>query len=88
MLCIRNFVFQEQGESSKKGKTKKKKDPNAPKRAMSAYMLWLAEARQQIKEENPGISITDLTKRAGEKWKTLSDKSVSMNILVDDVTVN
>ncbi|XP_031557344.1 FACT complex subunit SSRP1-like isoform X2 [Actinia tenebrosa] len=59
--------------SSKKGK--KKKDPNAPKRAMSAYMLWLNDTRQQIKDENPGISVTEVSKVAGEKWKVLTDKS-------------
>ena len=44
---------------------------------MSAYMLWLGEVREQIKQENPGISVTELSKVAGEKWKQLDDKSVS-----------
>lgn len=43
---------------------------------MGAYMLWLGEERQKIKAENPGISITELTKLAGERWKGLGDKSV------------
>ena len=44
---------------------------------MSAYMLWLGEVREQIKQENPGISVTELSKLAGERWKQLEDKSVS-----------
>ena len=44
---------------------------------MSAYMLWLGEVREQIKQENPGISVTELSKVAGEKWKQIEDKSVS-----------
>jgi len=44
---------------------------------MSAYMLWLGEVREQIKQENPGISVTELSKVAGEKWKKLEDKTVS-----------
>ncbi|KAI8783219.1 FACT complex subunit SSRP1 [Biomphalaria glabrata] len=53
----------------------KDKDPNRPKRPQSAYFIWLNEHREQIKEENPGISITDLSKRAGEMWKEVTDKT-------------
>jgi len=35
------------------------------------------ENRLKIKEEFPGISVTELSKKAGEMWKGLSDKSVS-----------
>ncbi|XP_032236023.2 FACT complex subunit SSRP1 isoform X2 [Nematostella vectensis] len=66
--------FVETGEKGKKG-GKKKKDPNAPKRAMSAYMLWLNDTRQEIKDKNPGISVTEVSKVAGEMWKNLTDKS-------------
>ncbi|KAG8511278.1 FACT complex subunit SSRP1 [Galemys pyrenaicus] len=51
---------------------KKGKDPNAPKRPMSAYMLWLNASREKIKSDHPGISITDLSKKAGEIWKGMS----------------
>ena len=44
---------------------------------MSAYMLWLGEVREQIKQEHPGIPVTELSKLAGERWKQLEDKSVS-----------
>jgi len=36
--------------------TKAKKDPNAPKKALSPYMFFTQEHREVIKEENPGIS--------------------------------
>lgn len=52
--------------------SKKGKDPNAPKRPMSAYMLWLNANREKIKSDHPGISITDLSKKAGELWKAMS----------------
>ncbi|XP_033063411.1 FACT complex subunit SSRP1 isoform X1 [Trachypithecus francoisi] len=51
---------------------KRGKDPNAPKRPMSAYMLWLNASREKIKSDHPGISITDLSKKAGEIWKGMS----------------
>ncbi|XP_075698319.1 FACT complex subunit SSRP1 [Rhinoderma darwinii] len=58
----------------KKAEGKKVKDPAAPKRPMSAYMLWLNASREKIKGENPGISITDLSKKAGEIWKGMNSK--------------
>ncbi|XP_062249806.1 FACT complex subunit SSRP1a [Platichthys flesus] len=50
---------------------KKQKDPGAPKRPMSAYMLWLNASRERIKSENPGISITEISKKAGEMWRQI-----------------
>lgn len=38
---------------------------------MSAYMLWLNSSRERIKSENPGISITEISKKAGEMWRQL-----------------
>ncbi|XP_031646009.1 FACT complex subunit SSRP1-like isoform X2 [Oncorhynchus tshawytscha] len=52
-------------------KEKKQKDTNAPKRPMSSYMLWLNSSREHIKSENPGISITEISKKAGEMWKQI-----------------
>ncbi|MEQ2296387.1 FACT complex subunit ssrp1, partial [Ameca splendens] len=53
-------------------KEKKQKDSGGPKRPMSAYMLWLNSSRERIKAENPGISITEISKKAGEMWRQLS----------------
>ncbi|XP_034545975.1 FACT complex subunit SSRP1a isoform X2 [Notolabrus celidotus] len=52
-------------------KEKKQKDKGGPKRPMSAYMLWLNASREHIKSENPGISITEISKKAGEMWRQL-----------------
>lgn len=35
---------------------KKKKDPNAPKRPLSAFMLFSQDKRASIKEENPDVT--------------------------------
>ena len=32
------------------------KDPNAPKRGLSAYMFFANEQRDNVREENPGIT--------------------------------
>ncbi|OQV21802.1 FACT complex subunit SSRP1 [Hypsibius exemplaris] len=63
------------GERKKKRKKegKKDKDPNMPKRPLSAYMIWLNEARDKIKADFPGISVVDISKKAGELWKQVTD---------------
>jgi hypothetical protein len=37
-------------------KRRAKKDPNAPKRGLSAYMFFSQELRQKVKDENPEAS--------------------------------
>lgn len=62
--------------SSKSKKSKKaNKDSDAPKRPTTAFMLWLNETREQIKKDNPGISVTEVAKKGGEIWKEMKDKS-------------
>ncbi|CAF9929348.1 MAG: Non-histone chromosomal protein 6 [Heterodermia speciosa] len=53
---------------------KKKKDPNAPKRGLSAYMFFANEQRENVREENPGISFGQVGKVLGERWKALNPK--------------
>jgi len=57
-----------------KASEKKKKDPNAPKRGLSAYMFFANEQRDKVREENPGIKFGEVGKLLGEKWKALSEK--------------
>ncbi|XP_022653198.1 FACT complex subunit Ssrp1-like [Varroa jacobsoni] len=63
----------EEGGSRKK--RSHKKDANAPKRPQTAYFLWMAENRDRIRKENPGMSVTEIAKKGGEEWKALDDKS-------------
>jgi hypothetical protein len=53
---------------------KKKKDPNAPKRGLSAYMFFANEQRDKVREDNPGIKFGEVGKVLGEKWKALNEK--------------
>ncbi|VDN50866.1 unnamed protein product [Dracunculus medinensis] len=61
---------------------KKKSDPNAPKRAKSAYMFWLAENRNRLTK--PGMSVVDVTKAAGVEWNAVKDKSKWEKMAVED----
>nr|CDS28663.1 fact complex subunit ssrp1 [Hymenolepis microstoma] len=52
---------------------KSKKDPNAPVRPSSAYIIWFNENRQQIKNSlGDSASVTSVAKAAGEKWNNMS----------------
>lgn len=67
----------EKSVTRKAGKGKperKKKDPKAPKRGLSAYMFFANEQRENVRTENPGISFGQVGKMLGERWKALSDK--------------
>ena len=53
----------------KKKKPKLPKLPGQPKRPMSGFFMWLnTEGREQIKKENPCLSVTEVSKKAGEIW--------------------
>merc|ERR1712012_1329196 len=50
---------------------KKAKDPNAPKRPMGAYFLFMNDHRDATKAENPGMKIGEIAKILGQKWANL-----------------
>ena len=51
---------------------KKRKDPNAPKRASNAYMIFCKERRAQLKLDRPDLPFGQLGKRLGEMWRSMS----------------
>ncbi|ETN83191.1 hypothetical protein RB195_017787 [Necator americanus] len=60
-------------KESKTKKSGKTKDPNAPKRAMSAFFFWMADNRDRIKK--PGMGVAEVAKAAGVEWGKVADKS-------------
>lgn len=57
------------------GKRKKaKKDPNAPKRNMSAYFLFSVHIRPTIKQDNPEAAFGDIARIISAQYKTLDAK--------------
>jgi hypothetical protein len=55
-----------------KGK-KAKKDPKAPKKGLSAYMIFAKENRERIKTENPDADFGAMGKLIGDAWKELDE---------------
>lgn len=51
-----------------------KKDPSAPKRPMSAFLYFSQDKRRQIKEENPTIRNTEVSRILGELWRNASEE--------------
>ena len=51
---------------------KKKKDPNAPKAASNAYMIFCKERRSKLKKENPDLAFGKIGAKLGEIWRALT----------------
>lgn len=47
------------------------KDPNAPKKPLSAYFLFSQDERLKVKAEYTDYSITDVAKELGRRWATI-----------------
>lgn len=52
----------------------KTKDPHAPKRGLSAFMLYSGEVRPKIRASNPDMPITEVAKVIGARWAEVSDE--------------
>ena len=73
-------------DDNTKASKKKKKDPNAPKRALSAYNFFLTENQQSIKATMTGDDVkqTDVLKEVGRQWKELSETKKAKYIKLAD----
>jgi len=53
--------------------SKRKRDPDAPKRPMSAYLSYANKLRGKVKSENPDCSNGEISKILSNMWKGISD---------------
>lgn len=60
------------------GKKRKKKDPNAPKRNMSAYFLYSNAVRETVRAENPDASFGDIAKIISAQYKQMPEKELAI----------
>jgi len=51
-----------------------KKDPSAPKRPMSAFLYFSQERRRIIKQKNPKMRNTDISRVLGEMWRNATEE--------------
>jgi isopenicillin N synthase-like dioxygenase len=47
------------------------KDPNAPKRPATAYLLFCQEQREKMKQHYPNLNFSELTRELGYKWSEM-----------------
>jgi hypothetical protein len=52
---------------------KDKKDPNAPKKPATAFLLFSNEKRQSVKDEFPDIDPKEIMAKLGELWRAATD---------------
>ncbi|GLC44998.1 hypothetical protein PLESTF_000819700 [Pleodorina starrii] len=64
-------------EGGKAKKEKKVKDPNAPKKNLTAFMFFSNANRDKVKTDNPGVSFGEVGKLLGERWKSLDSDEKS-----------
>ena len=53
-------------------KKKAKKDPDAPKKAPSSYMIFTMENRENVIKENKDMKFQDITRELGKRWGKLT----------------
>lgn len=63
---------EEKGSKRSVSKSKEPKDENAPKKALSSYMLWSLNERKKLKEE--GVEGKDIMGELGQRWNKMADK--------------
>lgn len=55
-----------------KNKKNKVKDPNRPKRPLTAFMRYSSKRRSNIRLKDPSASMIQISKIIGEEWRNLS----------------
>ena len=50
------------------------RSPDAPKRAMSPFLYFSNEKRQEMQKCNPDLKVTDISAKLGEIWRDMTDE--------------
>lgn len=61
-------------------KAKKEKDPNAPKRPTSAYLLYQNDVRAKIKAENPEMPYRAMMGLMAEQWSKMTEAEKKVGV--------
>jgi hypothetical protein len=54
-------------------KFKKHKDPNAPKRPKTGFLIFCDEFREKVKDKQPDLQMCDVMKELGKIWGSYTD---------------
>jgi len=61
-------IFAQGQDGVKKKRTRKAKDPRAPKRSMSAFFWFAQDERPKVRAINPNYAVGDIAKELGRRW--------------------
>eukprot|EP00636_Phaeomonas_parva_P006006 CAMPEP_0118863380 /NCGR_PEP_ID=MMETSP1163-20130328/8271_1 /TAXON_ID=124430 /ORGANISM="Phaeomonas parva, Strain CCMP2877" /LENGTH=781 /DNA_ID=CAMNT_0006797381 /DNA_START=105 /DNA_END=2450 /DNA_ORIENTATION=+ len=64
---------EEEETGGKKKRAKAKKDPDAPKKNLTAFFHFQAAKREQVKADNPEMKIADIGREMGRLWGAMTD---------------
>ena len=70
---VRHETEMAEYNTGKKKKTRKKKDPDRPKRATTAYMVFCNRHRKRVTEANAELKPKDVTTQLADLWKEVTD---------------
>lgn len=71
-----------EGSSKRKRKDKVAKDPDAPKKPISSYLIFQEAKRKELMEQYPGSPYKEILKRLGVIWKGMSDAEKEVRLLL------
>ncbi|KAH8876450.1 High mobility group protein isoform 1 [Schistosoma japonicum] len=54
---------------------KRKRDPDAPKKGLSAFFLFCNDERPKVKSENPDWKVSEVAKELGRRWEHCKNKA-------------
>ncbi|GMM49143.1 high-mobility group nucleosome-binding protein [Starmerella bacillaris] len=57
--------------ATRSGATRRKKDPDAPKRPITAYMFYAQNERKNVNRDKPDAKFGEVGKIIGERWRQL-----------------
>lgn len=60
----------------RKTKSKKKRDPARPKRAMTPFLYYACEQRQILKASGEKLTLPEQSRRIAAQWQEVTDRSV------------
>jgi len=62
------------GEDAMRKRKRAKKDPNAPKRALSAFFFFSQVKRPEVSQSHPDYKVGQVAQELGRMWKELTDQ--------------
>ena len=71
------------------GKRKRKPhDPNAPKRALTSYFLFMQDHKPQIKEANPDWTAAQISAESEKRWENITEEEKNVSFPVEALSVS